>query len=202
VDANADSPMLHCLSGEPGPPDVANDIARIADLPAPARASFWHVLSPSLSDPVSPDTEKLLTAFASTYRLNGEALAHAIKACRFLLREAARVDLSPEKFAEDLEALRCAPELAEMLLGGYTTAIAAVRLELVRGALTDHGRLVIGADWRIDTMEASNRANKMRVPVAVLTLRFRDGDAIRRETFHLMPDMIGHIKAICERMLA
>ncbi len=196
------APRLHSLRGEPAPPEIVADLARVGDLPAPARTGFWHVLGPSLAEPVSPDTEKLLDAFASTYRLNGDALAHAIKACRFLLRAAASVDLSPDAFAADLDTLECATELAELLLAGYVTAIAQLRLELVRAALVDHGRLLVGVDWRVDTMEASNHALRMRTPVAVMTFRYREGAKTSRATFHLMPDMIGELKAICERMLA
>lgn len=195
------TPKLHCLGGQEPPPGMGEDLAKILSLSAEARSRYWHVLGPSLNDPVTREAAELLEAYRRSFQLDEDALAHAIKACRFLIREAARLDVSAEQFGEDIRSLHPSKEIPELLLAGFERAKLQVRMEILRGAIADHGNLLVGVDWRIDTMEAADRGVRLKLPVALMTFRYREGSELRRITLQLMPDMLGELRAICDRVL-
>jgi hypothetical protein len=198
------APMkIHALGGREAPPDLAHDLCRLLRMPAEAVSKFWQALGPCLAEQLSPETEKLLDLFCAAYRLSDEDLARAIKACRFLIQAAARLDVPAERFADDLDRL-CpdAPLVKELLLAGYEAATSHIRQEIVRSALMDHGKLLVGAQWRVDVIDASDRGARMRQPVLMLTLQYREGAEMGRITLQVLPDMIAEIKGICEQVLA
>jgi hypothetical protein len=140
--------------------------------------------------------------FCTAYHLSDDELARAIEACRFLIHSAARLDVPAKRLEEDLDRL-CpdAPLIKELVLAGYAPAKAQIRQGILGAALADHGKLLIGAQWRIDTIEASERGSRLRAPVAMLTLHYREGVEVGRITLQVLPDMMGQIKDICEQIL-
>jgi hypothetical protein len=192
---------LRCLGGKAAPPELAGDLLRVSALPAEALRRFWHVLGPSLAEPLPREAEQLLDGYCRAHHLDGDELAHAVKACRFLLREAARIDLSADDFAADVAALQPdSPPLRELLLAGYERARAQVRRELLGGTLAAHGNLLVGMDWRVDTVESSDRGARLRAPVAMLTLRYVEGKKARRLTLQVLPDMLAELEKTCQRI--
>jgi hypothetical protein len=195
---------LRSLGGAPAPPELAADMRLVGELPPAAFSTFWQVLGPSLADPLPKDAEVLLSTYCRTHGLDPDRLARALKSCRFLLREAARRDLSPEHFGADVAALHPpvpdAPAVQDLLLAGYAKARVALRTEILRGALMAHGNLLVGLDWRVDTVEHSDRGVNIRAPVAMLTLRFREGDETRRITLQVLPDLLAELEQACHRM--
>jgi hypothetical protein len=194
---------IHSLGGGEAPPELGGDLRRLLRMPAEAVSKFWQALGPCLAEQLSPETEKLLDVFCAAYRLSDEDLARAIKACRFLIQGAAKLDVPAEWLAEDLDRL-CpeAPLVKELLLAGYDAAKSQIRGEIVRSALVDHGKLLIGAQWRVDIIDASERGARLRQPVLMLTLQYREGSETRRVTLQLLPDMIAELKGICEQVLS
>jgi len=193
---------LRCLDGGEAPPEIGADLGRLLTLPVEALTRFWQVLAPSLAERLAPETAQLLDAFCAAYRVDGDPLARAVKACRFVIREAARRDLSAAAFGEDVDRL-CpgAPVIRELLLAGYEPARAQLRHDIVRAALADHGNLLLGVKWRVDAVQASEQGNRLGTPVAMLTLHYRDGAEMKRLTVQALPDMIGELKGICEAIL-
>jgi hypothetical protein len=193
---------LHALRGQEVPPDLADDLRRLVAMPPEAVGKFWQALGPCLADKISGETERLLDVFCSAYRLSGDDLARAIKACRFLIQSAARLDVPAELFGADLEEL-CpeAPALRDLLLAGYEPAKRQIREGIVVGALVGHGKLLVDAEWRIDTIEASERGSKLRTRVAMLTLHYHEGTEVGRVTLQVLPDMMGKLRGICEEVL-
>jgi hypothetical protein len=188
----AEAPVrLRCLGGKPAPPDLASDLRALERLPPAARVALWSVLGPSLPEPLAPEVEGMLDAFCRTHRLKRDDLARPLKACRFLLREAASANVPHGTFVEDLRAL-CGTDAAieQLFAAGYDAACKVVRQEVLQGTLADHGKLLLGVDWRLDSVLASSRGSKMRVPVALLTLRYREGDQTRRITLQVLPETL------------
>ncbi len=114
-------------------------------------------------------------------------LTRAVRACRFLLRQAAMLDLSEAALAEDLARLGDTGEVRAALLPGYATVKKVVRSEVVRGALVDHGKVVERVAWRVDHVASSNRGANLDVPVAVLSLWYREGERQDHVTLQLPP---------------
>lgn len=196
------SPRLRSLGGDSPPDGVAADLRRVLTLPASAQQRLWEVLGPSLRDPVPPSVGEQVARFCAAHGVREAELAPAIRACRFLLRGAATEDLSPPRFIEDLVALsgEDGAALGEVLLPGYESARAHVRGELLRRSLTDHGKLLEGAEWRLDIASAGSRGKNLRVPIIHLTLSYREADSDERLTLQLTPDMVRSLRTLLGRI--
>jgi hypothetical protein len=194
--------MLHCLAGSEAPAGIVDDLHRLAGLPDSARRHFWEALGPCLGEVLAPEMEARLDQFCLAHGAAGRDVARAIKACRFLLRSAACTDLSRDLFAQDLTRLEADPPvLGPILLPGYDTAKARIRAEILRETLGDHGKLLEGIDWRLDSLAASSRGDKLRAPIATLTFRYQEGGRKDRITLHVLPETLQELKRICDRLL-
>lgn len=200
--SSPDVPPLHAAGGARPPPAIGPDLRRLAGMPPEALAHFWHALGPCLSDPTSEDTAKTLDVFCAAYRVEEDDLGRAIKACRFLIEGGARFDLPAERLAEDIDAL-CpeSPEIKTLLLAGYEPVKAELRRAILASALSDHGKLLTGAQWRVDVVDSSDRGARLGVPVVMLTLHYLEGREQRRITVQALPDMVAQLKGICEQVL-
>jgi hypothetical protein len=194
---------LHCLGGISAPAEIVGDLRKLLDLPPAARQTLWQVLGLCLGAQIPAAAESRLTEFCRTHGADEGALAAAVKACRFLLRSAVSLDLSRAVFAEDLASLvGNGREISELLLAGYDSAKSLIRAEILQGALADHGKLCEGIDWRVDYLTSSNRGEKLRIPVAMLTLRYREGSRSDRITLQFLPDAIKDLQKICAQILS
>jgi hypothetical protein len=191
---------LQCLGGQPAPAEIAADLAPLAQLPAPAKRGFYRLLGPCLGEAVPDAIEKALADFCAAFPIDAGALARALRACRFLLREVASRDVSAAVFVEDLGKLGPGAALAEILMPGFEAAKALVRSEITRAALADHGKVVERVDWRVDQVVTSNRGDKLQLPVAVVTLSYREGERRDRITLQLLPDALRELSALCQRL--
>jgi len=193
---------LYCLGGGEAPPELGADLARLVRLPAEALRKLWQVLAPSLADTIAKETEELLDVFCAAYHVDDSELARAIKACRFVIREAAQRDVPSGALARDLDGL-CPgePLVKELLLAGYAPAKDQIRHEIVKASVSDHGKLLVGIKWRLDAIQASERGAQLRLPVALLTLHYREGTETGRVTLQVLPDMMGELKTVCEKVL-
>ncbi|HEY1694700.1 MAG TPA: hypothetical protein VGG39_21160 [Polyangiaceae bacterium] len=182
-------------------PGLAADFARLKTFSHAARKQLYRVLGPMLADP-PPDVSAQVGAFCAEFGVSSDDLLRALSACRFLLRQAAAVDLSEEHLREDFARLGDEGELAESLLPGYEVAVRLVRDELGRAALTDHGKVVERVDWRVDRVEDSNRADRLHLGVLVVTMTHREAGTRERITLHLGADAARELRAACDRYLA
>ena len=199
----SDPLTLHALGGGIAPPDLGGDLRRLLRVRPDGLGKLWQVLGPCLGDKLSAETEKLLDVFCSAYGVKDEDLGRAVKACRFVIQAAAKLDLPKDRFGEDLARL-CpdAPVIAEVLLAGYDVAKKQLRQGAALAAVLGHGKVAVNAEWRIDTIETSERGGRIRVPVTMLTLHYREGSESGRITLQLLPDVIEKLKAMCEAGLS
>ncbi|WP_437537794.1 hypothetical protein WME79_18960 [Sorangium sp. So ce726] len=193
---------LRALGGAEPPPALADDLRRVLRMPLEAQSRLWQALGPCLADKLTEDTEKLLDVFTAAYRISGDDLARVIKASRFLIQSAAKLDVSADELGADLEVI-CpdAPRIREILLAGYAPAKAQIRQALATAALVEHGNLLVHAAWRLDTIEGAAQGAELRVSVAMLTLHYKEGTEMRRVTLQVLPDMMGKLREICEQAL-
>jgi hypothetical protein len=165
---------LHALGDAPIPPTLRDDLARIAELPAPAMQRFWEALGPSLADPLPPEIEAKLDAFSRDHGAPPAELARAIRGARFLVREAVRRGIPASAFAADLKALLPEHERVErVLVGGYGKAREVLGDQALARALADHGRVADSIAWRVDEVAASHRGEAVAGRVATVTLHFK-----------------------------
>jgi hypothetical protein len=195
------SPTLQSLPGREPPPDLGADLARLARLPDAARAHLWEALGPSLSEPLPAPVEAQLDAFCAVHRVEGGELARALKACRFLIREASRVDLPLDAFVQDLAHLGAPAEIQRLLAAGYARAKVFVRGEWLRDALVQHGKLLLSAAYRVDTIQATSEARSLAAPVVLLTLRYREGKSEEQVTLQVLPETLRQLRDLCDQVL-
>jgi hypothetical protein len=202
VHSSASPLVLECLGGEPAPPALAADLSLLARLPAEALQKLWQVLTPSLAEPLTKQAEETLDLFCGAFRIDADLLGRVVKACRFVIREAALRDLPAPALGRDLEALCPGDHLVkELLLVGYEPARANVRLGATKSAVADHGKLLTGMKWRLDSVRASEQAPSLATPVAIMTFQYLKGTETGRVTFQVLPDMLGELRAACDKML-
>jgi hypothetical protein len=184
MDPRAAAPItLQCLAGRSPPPELAGDLGRLARLPARAQGRLWDALGPSLREPMPREVEARLSAFCQQLGADPDELAPLLRACRFLLREAARLDLPRARFAEDLAALGADAHTAEILLAGYEKAKGVIRLEILES-----------------TLNASQHGSALSAPVAVLTLRYQEGKEERRLTLQALPGVLEQLERACAEL--
>ena len=104
-DSSADVP-LNCLAGRMAPPGLGEDLGCMRRWP---RGGAPEDLASPRAEPrreaLAGDRASSSTCSPAAYAIEDLDLARAVKACRFLLREAARVDLSASALSADLERL-------------------------------------------------------------------------------------------------
>jgi hypothetical protein len=175
------------------------DVALLSALPPAAHRQLYRVLGPCLGEAVPTSVDAQIDELCRELHVEAAVMTCAIRASRFLLRQAAMLDLSEAAFAEDLAALGDTGTVRATLAPGYDMAKQVIRSELTRGALADHGKVVERVAWRVDQVSASNRGDRLSIPIGVMTLVYRDGEREDRVTLQLPPDAMHELRAMCER---
>lgn len=197
-----DVARLRCLDGGCAPPEIAADLRLVAALPEPARRALWTALGPSLQEPLVPVVETQLDDFCRRHAVNDGDLARVLKACRFLVREAAKRDLPLTVFMEDVTALAGAEsETSLVLASGYEKARALLRRDMLGEALRAQGTVLTGIHWRLDTIRASSTGVRASADVALMTLEYLEGDRAGRLVLHLPLTEVEALKRACEEIL-
>ncbi len=198
---------LHCLNGEQAPEAIADDLRLIAQLPDNARTQFWDALDPALAEPVPDFVETMLDTFSRKFDLNPNVLGRALKASRFLVREASARGLDRTRLEEDILRLCGGPQspesaiVAPILLSRYDAVRAALGADAFRATVNDHGHVLRAIEWRVDSILASSRGDTGGGRVGILTLGYGSGPDERQLTLHLTPDKLEELRRACERML-
>jgi len=196
---------LKCLAGAGAPPDMVRDLRALAELPAAARESIWSVLGPALNEHLPADLDRGISAFARLHGADPAALAGTVRAYRILIRSAFSVSASPRDLAVDLDAVATDEAEGELLrtaiIPGFPSAQQLLQQEATGGAVGDHGRVLVGVDWRLDRLIASTRGDAEGAFVGMLTLSFVEGKEERRLTVQALPDTVAKLREACDRMM-
>ncbi len=194
---------LHSLGGGAAPSELAADVALFPRLPEGVRASLWDALGPSLPEPPPRDLGERLRRFAEDRGASADEVARVVLGLRFVVRHAAARDLSMAVLAEDLSALAGAAEgLREAVAAGYDAAKRLVRGEVLQRAVLEHGKLLERVTYRVDYLLQSTEGEKLHVPVTLLTLSVRDGEARERLTVQVLPEQLRALRDLCNKLLA
>lgn len=191
---------LQCCLGNPAPAPVVEGWKQFIQLPDTARKDFWSLLAPVLFEPTNPANKQHIESFLKKHSLTEEILAGAIQSCGFLLRQASSLDMDALAFQQDLILLSGGEQqYAETIISQYDSAKANLRNILIQESLADHGKVLVGIDWRMDNVSASNRCAKLDKTVVLLTLKYRENNRIERTTLQLTPDAIKELKNFTDR---
>jgi len=191
---------LNCCQGRPAPVPVVEGWRQFLQLPEHARKGFWGVLFPALLEPANPANKQRIESFSQEYSLEEENVLSAMRGCDFLIRQACALDMDTAPFRQDLAALSEGDEPgAEFILSQYDGAKADLRKFIIQESLADHGKVLVGIDWRVDNVTASDRGAKLNTTVVLLTLRYRENNRVERITLQLTPEAIRELKSFSDR---
>lgn len=197
-------PILQCLMGGRAASDLAGDLAQLLDLPEQVRSAFWDLLRDCLAPQLDDRAGNRVRRFAKEHEVNPEHLLGPVKACRFLLRSAARHNTTREAFAADVKTLSAKEDhesLSQLLMPIYDEGFPALRKEVVFLSIAEHGTLGRDIHWRLDTLQASDHGVALDVPLTSLTFACQDGQTPRNITIQLLPDMLSKLRDVCDEVL-
>jgi hypothetical protein len=191
---------LKCCQDRPVPQPVVEGWKQFLGLPEKSMNSFWGILQLALMQPTNPNNSQRIESFCGDYGLKEEDVVAALRSCDFLLRQAAALDMDATSFRQDLSALSEGGEQgAEVILSQYDGAKADLRKQIIQESLADHGNVLVGIDWRVENVTASDRGTKLNTTVVLLTLRYRDANRTERITLQLTPEAIRELKLFSDR---
>jgi hypothetical protein len=193
--------VLHCF-GEIAPPaQVVEGWKRLLGFPQQARAGLWALLGSALLEPASPDFRERLEAFCREHALAERHVVEAVQACDVLIRQASALDLDRDRFGQDLDALSDRQgAVPQDLLSRYDSLKDELRRRMVQGSLADHGKVLVGLDWRVDKVVSSDRGAQLDTDVVLLTLRYREGERLERITLQLTQETLRELRLFTERI--
>lgn len=195
-------PALHCFGGAPAPPVIMQGLEQVGELPEHAVRQLWPLIEASLQTPDAAGNTELLRWFCERQTLDPTLVMMTVRCFDLLLRQAAALELSGEAFQQDLEAL-CAGNAApaELLLPKYAAVSQWLRQRIIEDTLADHGKVLVGLDWRLDNVHASHRGASINAPVAFLRLNYREGDEQQKISLQLTPDAVRTLRNVCNELL-
>lgn len=193
---------LRALGGDTPPPGLGGDLRAIERLPPRVRDAFWEALAPNLSAQVDARAGASMTSFCEVHRVSHGDLVGPVKACRFLFRRAAQNNLSADDLRADVTALVGEGTIVSTLLADlYARALPALRQELIVAALSEHGNLATGVDFRLDVVKQSQSGTALDTPVVLMTFRYRKGEENKRITLQFLPNVIQELQAACNKIM-
>jgi len=200
---NANQPskiMLKCCQDRPAPHAAVEGWKQFLGFPEKAMNNFWSILRPVLMQPTNPNNRQRIESFSGDYGLKEKDVVAALRSCDFLMRQAAALDMDATPFRQDLAALSEEDKQgSEVILSQYDGAKAELRKQIIQESLADHGNVLVGIDWRVDNVTASDRGTQLNTAVVLLTLRYRDANRTERITLQLTPEAIRELKVFCDR---
>ncbi len=192
---------LHCLGGQAPPEALEHGWQALEGLPkGDASAAFWDLLGAFLSEPGHPSHDQLLQSYVDTHKVDVQEVLTAMDACNQLLNQSVALDISDAHFQEDVETLAGGKTAQGVeLIRRYAGARPVLRRRVIEESLSDHGNVLVGLDWRLDRVEASDRGNQLNASVVFLTLNYRDRDDVKRITLQLVPESLQLLKSFTDR---
>lgn len=196
---------LRSLGDAAIPPLLRDELRLVRQLDEHARDGFGLLLSMAIAEHPGRSLDEHVGAFAERHGMAGADLAKALRAHRFVLREASQRDVEPPAYAADLQRLAAddaeADRLQSLLLPAFVPAMNQLREERIAGAISDHGKVVVGVRWRVDSMLASDRGSAETMRVGLLTLQLREGGRHDQITMQVLPDMLDTLATACQSMI-
>ena len=167
----------------------------------PSWTEFWELLETVIRTPGDSGHEERIAHFCEEHDLSKGRVVEAIQTSDTLLRQAAAFNLDNSLFAQDLAILSALHALSlDPLLPLYDSFKGELRGRILGDTLADHGKVLMGLDWRVDNVVASDRGVDLQGTVLLLTLRYQEGERTDRITLQLTPDALAELKRFAQRI--
>lgn len=184
-----------------GPP--ANFVAgwrMLLGLPRGAQQNLWHLIPLGLVEQEPPEHRQLLENYAMRFETLPNHLLGAVRACQYVLRHAASRNVEQGALMADLRFMSGGNAAGvELLSSRFLELRDELRRRLLEDTLADHGNVLVGFDWRVDAVSASNHGELERVPVVFLNLAYRNGETVHKLPIQLTPSAVVSLKLFLSR---
>lgn len=186
---------LRSLRDRPASPQLIQMWRQAGAWPPAALEELWTFLGPLAEDPRSDTPKDLLRGFCQRHELGRGEVGEVAAVLHNLLVNAASLNLPPSGFAEDLAALGGGPA-TQVVLAGYPKAVHAIRMRMLKAALSDHGKLLTDISWRSDLIGDSDGALQLASSILTLTLGWQEGETKGRTTLQITPEKVAELRRI------
>lgn len=191
---------LHCLGNKEFSEDELRDLLRAwntySTLPVINDETFALLVTDTESD--DGELQKKIRAYADAAECDEKLVLQGLACIRFLIHQAAKLDLSVTTFERDIVRLGQADTLpVKILLSAYEAVTGAQKQILDDVSLIGHGNWVRSFRWRLDSAQASNLARHINRSVIQLTFEYAQGDQSRTITLSMSPEQLGQLSTLC-----
>jgi hypothetical protein len=202
-DGNAPgAPKLRTFDGGPGPAVVEAAWSAYRELDDPLRRELPELLRGILETPNDPANDGRFKAFCSHFDVSSDVLGVVVQGLNLLIGHASALGIEPIELRADLLTLgEGEASVSDPIVELYAALRPLLRARLVDETLADHGRLLVGVDWRVDELKISDRGVGLDTSVMHLTLRYREGNETSRVSFQLVPEMARRLRDACARVV-
>ena len=201
TDGTTPRPELNCLDGRAAPPEIVDGWKMLQGLPETALKSIWDLIAPMLVEPNQPEHQQRIQQFATMHGADALDVLAAVSSAGVIVERARSIKLPPDKLAED--ALRMSggqeDEASRQISGGYAKFLDELQQHAMQRTLALHGNLLVGLDWRIDTVESSNVAGKVDERVMFMTLSYLANEEPKRLSLQVTPEVMGHLRTFVDQ---
>lgn len=170
--------------------EVAADLAKLGSFPNAARADLWALLGPSLGEVIPDRISDEIVDFAEQHGVDPVDVAHVLKAWRATFRSAIHARVPVNELVGHLERqLDRAAWIEPFVRSGFEPAKTQLGREAAALATFDHGPVLVGSRWRVDTIAASDRGapDVGAARLGFVTLRYRDASGDRSVSLQTTP---------------
>ena len=198
--------VLVAFNGGPAPAVILSAWESYCGFDELARRELPSLLHGVLEGPEDPANNGRFKAFCGHFGISSDVLGGVVQGLNQLIGQASALGLEPDALHQDLLSLGSSlhsnpSSIAEPIVQLYTVVQPRLRARLVDETLAEHGRLLIGVDWRVDELKISDRGVGLDTSVMHLTLRYREGDETSRVSFQLVPEMARRLRDVCSRVV-
>ena len=195
--------QLHCRQGQPAPQPVVDGWQRYLTFSPQAQTDLWTLVAVGVAQPEDPRNQARIEELCSRHELPQEDAVMAAQACGFLLSSACAANLAPVAFRQDLTALSNGTSSgSEAILSRYDSLKTELRKVYTLNTVSDHGKLFLGLDWRVDRISASHRGVQLDTDVIFLTLRYREAHETGKFTIQFTPEGMKELGQFMQRFEA
>jgi hypothetical protein len=192
---NAEMPRLHLIGGQPAPPELTIGWKQLQQLPLKALANLWEVLMPVMAGAQGEAVQQQAEAFCKVYGVEEPHLNAVLHVGHQLVTRAAAANLDLLRFRADLLALSGDDKTGvDIFEQGFEQAKQLARDKILETTLFDHGQVLTGMDWRLDSIQASDRGIELGMPVLLLTLRHRQRNEEKQTSLYLLPQLVTQLR--------
>jgi len=187
-----------CFPGGLPPLRMVAGWKALLELPQGSLDAFWALVENALREPGNPQNQQLVDAYTQQFSAESFQTTEAIGACELLLHQSAALNLSADGLRADLEQLsRGNLRGTDFLMARYDVVRQKLREAILEDTLADHGKVLVGLEWRVDQVNLSHRGAELDTPVMYVGLKYRDGQKMKGLSLQLTPHAFRMLSGFC-----